>query len=135
MYRLIPANRNNSLYRMFDALEQEMCTPVTAGASFRTDILEKDDCYELQAELPGFSKDQIKLNLEEGVLTIEASRETQQDGNYLRRERKTGTFARSFNVSGVRESDISASFHDGVLTLTLPKQTPAAPARHEITIE
>lgn len=85
--------------------------------SFRTDILDRGDAYVLQAELPGFRKEDINLELKDGVLTIEAKREEQSEEEkegYLRRERRTGTFSRRFNVSGIQEDAVSARFQDGI---------------------
>ncbi len=106
--------------------------------SFRTDILDRGDAYVLQAELPGFRKEDINLELKDGVLTIEAKREEQSEEEkegYLRRERRTGTFSRRFNVSGIQEDAVSARFQDGILELTLPKVQPEVPVPQKITIE
>ena len=75
---------------------------------------------------------------EDGVLTIEAKREEQSEEEkegYLRRERRTGTFSRRFNVSGIQEDAVSARFQDGILELTLPKVQPEVPVPQKITIE
>ncbi|MDD3165260.1 MAG: Hsp20/alpha crystallin family protein [Oscillospiraceae bacterium] len=136
MFNLIPVNRNNSLFRMFDDLEQQVFTPVTSGSSFRTDILENETSYILQAELPGFRKEDIALDLTDGVLTIAAQRAEPENAQaYLRRERKYGTFSRSFNVSGIREGEITAAFENGVLELTLPKLAPETPPTRRIEIQ
>ncbi|MDR0949293.1 MAG: Hsp20/alpha crystallin family protein [Lachnospiraceae bacterium] len=98
----------------------------------QTDICEKDDQYQLHIELPGFTKENIQAQLKDGYLTIMASREEKQDdkdkkGNYIRRERFSGSCKRSFYVGDqVRQEDIAANFKDGVLTLTVPKESPKA---------
>ena len=105
----------------------------------RVDIREKDDHYEITAELPGVSKDDIHVHLHDGILTLEA--ETRQEskeekeGKVIRQERRYGRFMRSFNLGdNVEESDISANFSDGVLTLRAPKATEKAPSRRRIEI-
>lgn len=106
----------------------------------RVDIKEKKGSYEITADLPGVDKDDVSVTLDNGVLTIEASTEEEkteeQDGKVLRKERRSGKFMRSFNLGAeVKESDISASFRNGVLKLTMPKTEPQKeqPARISIT--
>jgi HSP20 family protein len=132
---MIPFGRNR-LFDLFDSLDQEVIPTVTG--SFRTDILDRGNDYVLQAELPGFRKEDISLELKDGVLTIEATRPEPSDeekAGYLRRERRTGTFTRRFNVSGIQENAISAKFQDGILELTLPKEKPEVPVPQKIAIE
>ncbi len=139
MFGMIPSNRNaGNLFRLFDEFERDLFTPVTADATFRTDIRDEGDHYVLEADLPGFKKEDIGLDLSEGVLTITAKHEESIENkkdNYVCRERRYGSFSRSFNVSGIREGDITAAFHDGVLELNLPKQTPEIPVARRIEIQ
>ena len=107
---------------------------------FKTDIIEKDDAYLLEAELPGFKKEDISIDVSNGVMTVSATREEKKDekndkGEYLRRERSYGTFSRSFDVSAIDESAISAEFEDGILKLTLPKQKEEVPNSRRIDIK
>jgi len=106
----------------------------------RVDIKEKKGSYEITAELPGVDKKDVSVTLENGVLTIEASTEQEsteeKEGKVLRKERRSGKFMRSFNLgANVKESDISANFKNGVLTLTMPKTEPQKeePARISIS--
>lgn len=97
--------------------------------SFRTDIRETDASYVLDAELPGFAKEDIRIHIKDGYLTIQAERKQNEEKrdekqNYIRRERSYGSFTRSFDLSGIRESDISAAYRDGILSITLPKEEP-----------
>ena len=93
----------------------------------KTDIKEKGDSYILEMDLPGFKKDEIQVSLENGYLTIQASRKSNEDekdqkGNYIRRERYAGTCSRSFYVGeDVQQNEIHAKFEDGILKLTVPK--------------
>ncbi|MBQ1714798.1 MAG: Hsp20/alpha crystallin family protein [Firmicutes bacterium] len=96
----------------------------------RTDIRETDDSYVLDVELPGFKKEDVKLQLKDGYLNITAStqstdEEKDDQGKFLRRERYTGAMERSFYVGeDLTEEDVKARFEKGVLTLTLPKEQP-----------
>ena len=92
----------------------------------KTDICEKENGYEMTVELPGYSKDQIEIMLDNGTLTVKAaSREdaSYENGSYLHRERYTGEATRTFFVGkDVKEKDIRAHFENGVLTLEFPKE-------------
>ena len=96
----------------------------------KSDVKDAGDHYELHMDLPGFNKDNVKIQLKEGVLNVEASTVTNNDekaddGTYLRRERFQGTCTRSFYVGeAVRPEDIKAKFDNGVLTVTVPKEQP-----------
>ena len=95
----------------------------------KTDVRETDSTYELDVDLPGFKKDEIQLKLEDGYLTISAAKgvdKDQQDdqGRYIRRERYAGQCSRSFYVGdAVEPEDVSARFEDGILRISLPRQT------------
>ena len=93
----------------------------------KTDIKDAGDHFELQMEMPGFKKEDVKAQLKEGMLTIEAatsagSEQKDEDGRYIRRERFTGSCSRSFYVGeGVEQEDIKARFEDGILKICVPK--------------
>lgn len=106
---------------------------------FRTDIKDNGDSYLLEADLPGFKKEDIKIEVDDHYLTIRAERhcesgEKNQQGNYLRCERSYGSYARSFDISGVKEEDISAEYKDGVLRLKMPKEAKQKPEPRRLTI-
>ena len=95
----------------------------------KTDIKETDDNYELIVDLPGFKKDEIKVSLEDGYLTIEAAKGLDEDeqekktGKYIRKERYAGACQRSFYVGeDITEQDIKAEFKHGILKLFVPKK-------------
>ena len=97
----------------------------------KTDIKETDDNYELIVDLPGFKKDEIKVSLDNGYLSIAAAKGLDQDeqeketGKYIRRERYSGQCARTFYVGeAVTQEDIKAKFEDGILKVTIPKVEP-----------
>ena len=107
----------------------------------KTDVRETENQYELSVDLPGFKKDEIQVELNEGVLTISAKKsvnkdETDKKGRYIRQERYAGSCARSFYVGDVRPEDIAAKYEDGILTLCLPKnEVKKPPANNRISIE
>ena len=101
-----------------------------------TDVKETDNAYQLDMNLPGFAKEDIKAELKDGYLTINAESnssndEKDDDGNFIRRERYTGSCSRSFYVGdAVTQDDIHAAFKDGVLSLNIPKKE-AIPEKEE----
>ena len=113
-----------------------------AARVMKTDVHEHDDSFEVDIDLPGFKKDEIKLNLENGYLSVCASKglneeEKNKKGKVIRQERYTGSMQRSFYVgSTVTEEDIKAKFEDGVLKLNIPKKdAKAVPEKKCIMIE
>ena len=119
-------------FRDFDEMEKELYGKRAAHV-MKTDVREKDGSYELEIDLPGFKKDEVTAKLENGYLTIEASKNHEKDekdeksGKYLRRERYSGSMSRSYYVgSHVQQSDVTAKFEDGILKLTIPKEDPKA---------
>ena len=104
----------------------------------KVDVQDEGDHYLLEADAPGFTKENVRVSVENGILTIAA--ETKQEdnkeekGKYIYRERRYGRTSRSFNLEGIDENGISAAFEDGVLKLNLPKKVEEAPAAREITI-
>ncbi|MBQ4090254.1 MAG: Hsp20/alpha crystallin family protein [Clostridia bacterium] len=106
-------------------------------AGFRVDVKDEGDRYLMDAELPGIRKEDVKVTIENSVLTISANTVTeneQKTDNYVYRERRTGAMQRAFSLEGVNEDAITGEYKDGVLHLTLPKLTEAVPARREIAI-
>lgn len=88
------------------------------------DLQDKGDHYLISADLPGFTEEQIKVEVEDDILSIQAEREEcqeHQEGQYLCQERSKGSFMRRFSISGVDSNKIQGSFQNGVLELTLPK--------------
>lgn len=141
MYSLLPFGRTNDLNTIFDDFERSFF-PAQRGQmpAFRTDIKDAGDHYLLEAELPGFAKEDIDLDLKDGVLTISANHDERvenkdETGRYVCRERRTGSFVRSFDVSGIREDAIGAAYDNGVLKLTLPKMGEPEPQSRKIAIQ
>jgi HSP20 family molecular chaperone IbpA len=108
----------------------------------KTDVKEHDDKFEVAIDLPGFKKDEIQLELQNGYLSISASKgvdkeEKDKKGKLIRQERYSGAMQRSFYVGkGITEEDIKAKFEDGVLKLDIPKkEAPKVPEKKTIMIE
>lgn len=122
---MIPRKRNE-----FDLFDEMFNDPFfTRGESklMKTDIKEKKDHYELEVDLPGYEKENIKIELLDGYLTVHASMnktvDDEKDSKYVHKERYVGSNSRSFYIGdGVKEEDIKASFKNGTLKLTLPKK-------------
>ena len=111
-------------------------------ALMRTDIKEKDGNYMLTMDLPGYDKKDIKAELNDGYLTISATKnenvdEKDSEGNYIRQERFSGECSRSFYVgSSIKQEDIKASYNNGILNLTFPKEeTKQIETKKYISIE
>ena len=108
----------------------------------KTDVKEKDNIYEVDIDLPGFKKDEIQIQLENGYITVSAAKgldkdEKDKDGKYIRRERYSGNVSRSFYVGDkVQKEDIHPKFENGILSFTVPKeQNTVEENSHYIAIE
>ena len=112
-----------------------------ASRMMKTDVKETDVGYELDVDLPGFKKEEIKLELDNGYLTISTEKalenKEEKKGRVIRQERYSGTMSRSFYVGEhVTEEDIKAKYENGVLSLEIPKkEAPKAPEKKTILIE
>ena len=137
MFELTPYSTRRSMMDPFNFFSDFFGTN-NAPMELRTDITDKGDSFVLEADLPGFKKEDIKIDLENDRLIIKAERhsntETTKNG-YVRRERSFGSFERSFDVSGIDTAGIKANYTDGVLTLTLPKRPELVPDNRSIVIE
>ena len=107
----------------------------------KTDVREVENHYEVDIDFPGFKKDEVNVELQDGYLTVSASKGLDKDqkdkeGRYIRQERYSGTCSRTFYVGDLKKEDISAKYEDGILRLTLPKaEEKALPANNRIMIE
>ena len=128
----------------FDLFDDVFGVPMfSSDRIMRTDVEESDDHYTLKMDLPGYQKEDVTVSLNRGNLTISAKRNTSKDekddrGNILRQERFSGSCSRTFSVgTDVKDTDIHASFKDGILTVTVPKveQKKELPEHNYITIE
>lgn len=142
MFELIPFSaRRFPLYDPFRVFDDWFGHDGSGGrfSSFRTDIREEEDRYILKADLPGCSREDVEVTVENDRLTISARRSeesgAEDDSGYLRRERIWGSFCRSFDLSAVDADNISAAYSDGVLTLTLPKKEQSRPSSRKLEIQ
>ncbi len=109
-------------------------------AEFKTDVTDEGDHYLLEADLPGFDKKDIHLNLSGDTLTVQAERHSKNEeqdkkGRVVRMERSYGSYSRKFNVSEIDTDHIKAAYEDGVLKLTLPKRNTELPESRVLEIE
>lgn len=139
---MLPSIFRNGFFNDFDDF-MDWPTVSTDSTLMKSDVKDAGDHYELMMDLPGFSKEDVKLQLKNGVLSFEATTSKNNDqkdenGKYLRRERFQGTCSRSFYVGkDVSEDDIKAKFDNGVLTVCVPKKEakPEVEDSHLIQIE
>lgn len=109
-------------------------------AELKTDIKDNGDAFLLEADLPGFRKEDIHVDLDGDCLTISAERHSEYEdedkkNNFVRCERSYGSFSRSFDMTGVDVEHIKAAFENGVLRLDLPKLKETLPTSRSVTIE
>lgn len=95
-------------------------------SDMKCDIYESDGNYNIEMDIPGYDKKDIKIECDEGLLTITAEKknekeEKDEDKKYIRRERSYGKVSRSFNLNDIDEDNIKAEFKDGILKITVPK--------------
>ena len=142
MFDLMPfENNNRKLMQAFNELEKHFFDGFGSLdsniASCRTDIIDQGDSYRLEAELPGFNKEDIQIAMQGNRLTIRAEHKEEKNDeqkSYIRRERVSSSYARSFDMTGIDTGAITARYENGVLQLNLPKQTKQEPAQRQIPI-
>lgn len=145
MHYMTPFERTGyDLFRSMRDWENEFFGGEKAGTQLRackTDIRDIGDAYILEAELPGFTKDEIQLDIQEDVLTLTAVHKEQteeekaKNGTYIRRERSSCSYQQKLDVSGIDTAQMHAAYENGILTLEMPKKKPQAPATKKIEIQ
>ena len=122
----VPVKRNNVFE---DLIDDVFGLPnYTGGSLMKTDIREKDGNYLLDIDLPGFKKEDIKISLYNGNLTVSAEHHTSEEeknaeGRIIRQERYLGSCSRSWYVGeAIRDTDVKASFNNGILTVEVPSE-------------
>ena len=150
MFGLVPFNRraNNiavrndpfDLANVFDDFFSDSFMPAffTSANPIKADVRETDKEFIVEADMPGVKKEDIRLDLRDGVLTIgvEHNEQTNEEKeNYIRKERRYGSYSRTFHVDGVNQENVSAKYNDGVLTVNLPKVEEEKPKSHKIDIQ
>lgn len=141
MFELIPFDRRMHRMSNYDPFREmdEFFNNNTRNVAnpFATDVIDNGDSFELNAELPGFKKEDINLSIENDCLTISAERKLNKEEkvpNFIKRERFYGSYSRSFDLTGIDVDKISAAYVDGVLKLTLPKEAEEVPVSRSIKI-
>lgn len=150
MFGLVPYNRRNNelagrngifdFRNIFDDFFSDSFMPTffTSANPMKADIRETEKDYVIDAEIPGAKKEDIRLELRDDTLTIavEHNEEVNEEkDSYIRKERRYGSYSRSFYVENVRNEDVSAKYNDGILTVTLPKSKETRENKHKIDIQ
>ena len=122
---MIPRKRNE--FDLFDSMFEDPFFERKENKWMKTDIKEKGNNYLIEVDLPGYEKDNIQIEMENGYLKVSAkvenSNEEEEEEKYIHKERFYGECSRSFYVGdNVKEEDVKASFKNGILTLTVPKE-------------
>ena len=137
MFDLMPfERRNRELVKYLDNFDKEFFGNMLE--TFRTDIEDKGDRFVLEAELPGFAKEDIQIDIEDNRLTIHAEHKNESESkekNYIRRERSYGSFERSFDISNIQATGITAEYKNGVLEVVMPKLAKVTPEVKRIDIK
>ena len=136
--KLLP--RMNLFDDVFESFFDEQLFQRSTVTDMKTDIHEKDGYYLLDMELPGYHKEDIQIDLQDGYLIVKADRNEDKEekdakGNVIRRERHSGSCSRSFYVGDLREDDIKAKFINGELKIILPSVKPQVEEKKQIMIE
>ena len=126
MYMMLVPRRK---YDFFDDFFKDPFFESSESSVMKTDIKEKDNSYELEVDIPGYKKEDIKMHMEDGHLIINAKTNNEKDekdknGKYIRKERFFGECSRSFYLGNdIKEEDIKANFKNGTLNIEVPKKT------------
>lgn len=143
MFEIIPfthRNRNTTVYdpfAVFNEIEKNFFGNAGTVSAIRTDVKDTGDAYELTADLPGCSRDDINIEINDDVMTISATRHSEaeeKNNGYIRVERSYGACSRSFDVGGINTDAITASYENGVLKLNLPKAEEEKPKTRKVEI-
>lgn len=150
MFGLTPYNRRNNevtrrnevwdLRSLLDDFFSDSLFPSVFNSAhpIKADVRETDKEYIIDAEIPGAKKEDIKLDLRDDTLTImvQQNAETKEEKeNYIRRERRYGSYSRSFYVENVKQENVTAKYNDGILSVVLPKAEPTKQTNRNIDIQ
>lgn len=146
MFELKPFGKTEDLFeRMLKSFNEvfdrnEISALQSNFNTFRTDVRETEKAYFVEAELPGFEKEDITIDADDNYLTIHAKRDVKEetrgeDDQIIRQERRYGEFMRRFYVDNMNEEKIKAKLKKGILKIEIPKLKPTKPSRKQIEIE
>lgn len=143
LYGLTPFERSTyDLFNVFHEFEKDFwgSKSSTDLRACKTDICDKGDKFVLEAELPGFTKEDINIDIKGDCLTLSATHKSEtenkdEDGKYICRERTFGSYQRSYDISNIDTEAIQAEYKNGILTLDLPKKAKTEPESRRLEIK
>lgn len=141
MYGLTPFEKSGfDIFNAFNDFEKNFFGGSMPVNTCKTDIRDEGEKYVMEAELPGFTKEDIKLDINGSYLVLTAEHKNEKDkkddkGKYIRRERSYGSYTRSFDITGVDTENISAEYKDGILKIDLPKKASEEPPVKRLEIK
>lgn len=141
MYGLTPFEKNGfDIFNAFNDFEKNFFGGSMPVNTCKTDIRDEGEKYVMEAEFPGFTKEDIKLDINGSYLVLTAEHKNEKDekddkGKYIRRERSYGSYTRSFDITGVDTENISAEYKDGILKIDLPKKASEEPPVKRLEIK
>lgn len=141
MYGLTPFEKSGfDIFNAFNDFEKNFFGGSMPVNTCKTDIRDEGEKYVMEAELPGFTKEDIKLDINGSYLVLTAEHKNEKNekddkGKYIRRERSYGSYTRSFDISGVDTENISAEYKDGILKIDLPKKASEEPPVKRLEIK
>ncbi|MEF9976355.1 MAG: Hsp20 family protein [Oscillospiraceae bacterium] len=140
MFELMPFSREERrLFNAFGNFGRDFFSELDHSLiECKADIMDKNDKYVLRAQLPGFTREDIHIDIDGDCLTLHAEHKNESDeekDSYIRRECAYGAYARRFDISGIKADEIKARYENGVLELDMPKKDYIEPAKRNITIE
>ncbi|MBR2685324.1 MAG: Hsp20/alpha crystallin family protein [Erysipelotrichaceae bacterium] len=139
--KYLPRTNGYGLDLFDDFFEMPSLRSVSRHDFMKTDIREVDNNYVMDIDMPGFAKENLNIELQDGYLTVSAKQNTSNEekdskGNIIHQERYTGSMSRSYYVGeNVTEEDIKAAFKDGILTVTFPKEPKKIVEKKTISID
>ena len=142
MFEIIPfgSRQDDWFDRFFDSIEKSFWGTSSDLASFRADCSDDGKNFIVEAELPGFKKEDISLDVDGDTLTIHAEHKDEKDSsdsskNYVKKERFYGSYERSFDVADIDVDSIKAEYNNGILKLTMPKKPELVSETKHLMIE
>lgn len=135
----IVKQKDYQLMNYFNALDKEFYDETESFyGGFKTDVIDKGDYYELQAELPGFEKEQIHIDISGDYMTITAEHQDElkeEIHHYVKKERYYGVYQRGFHIVNVKINEILAEYRNGILLIHMPKMDHKIPLERRIEIK
>lgn len=139
MFDLMPLSRSERAFlnSIFSDSRDYLTNSEEQNFALKVDVEDKGDHFELTADLPGFKKEDVHIDIENKIMSIEAKHSEEKEEknkNYVYRERVYGSYSRSFDMTGIRTEDIAGSFENGVLKVILPKKEKEENGRRRLEL-